>query len=36
APENCAPVIRAFGATILPPVGESCLAELIHRLEERY
>ena len=36
APENCAPLLRAWGATILPPVGQSCLAELIRRLEERY
>ena len=36
APENCAPILRDFGATILPPVGESCIAELLRRLEARY
>lgn len=36
APENCAPILREYGATILPPVGEGCIAELLHRLGERY
>ncbi len=36
APANCAPTVRAWGPRILRSCDESCIAQIIELLEERY
>ena len=36
APSNCAPIVRDWGAQLVGSCDESCLAQVVERLGERY